>query len=158
MQIKKIVSVLLLLLLMNKVYSQQISPFVVNSTGQFYSNSSAQLTSNVGEVSVTHIGDSNNSITQGFLQYKGSVVSIKDNKSESTFNVYPNPASNEIKISTSYKEAISIKIIDCLGREVLNSEVQNNSVDVSSINPGIYQMIILDKNKKAISNKTITKL
>lgn len=158
MEIKKIASVYLLLFAMNKIYSQQITPFVVNSTGQFYSNSTAQLTSNVGEIAVTRIGDSNNSITQGFLQFKGSVVSIKENQNANTFNVYPNPASNEIKISTSYKEIFSVKIIDCLGREVLNSEVQNNSVDVSEINPGIYQMIILDKNKKTISNKTITKL
>lgn len=158
MQIKKIVSILLLLLLMNKIYSQQISPFVVNSTGQFYSNSTAQLTSNVGEVAVTKIDDSNNSITQGFLQFKGSVVSIRENQNTNVFNVYPNPASNEIKINASSKDASSVKIIDCLGREVLNVELQNNSVDITEINPGIYQLIILDKNKKAICNKTITKL
>lgn len=61
------------------------------------------------------------------------------------FNVYPNPASNDLNISFNSLDTVSeIRIVNILGEIVYNQEVKstlgNNTVkvDVSRLNPGIY--------------------
>jgi len=49
--------------------------------------------------------------------------------------VYPNPANNYIKV-TATKNITEIKLIDVLGKEVINSEEKN--IDINSFNDGVY--------------------
>jgi hypothetical protein len=66
--------------------------------------------------------------------------------------VHPNPASNFIKISSN-KIINSIEIFSALGKQVLkktSKELNNKSIDVSNLSPGIYLLKINNKQFKKI--------
>ena len=155
----KIFLVLFLGLSSQVIFAQQLSPFVVNCNGQSFSNSSAQLDFNVGEVAITSIGTVNNSITQGLLQPQATVTAIHNNETADVFSVFPNPTTDQVEISsTSYSEPIYAKLIDYTGRVLVNEAAQNNTVSVAQLPVGIYQLVLLDKNQKILSRKTISKI
>lgn len=80
----------------------------------------------------------------GSFKYSTIVAVNFDKKSFVT--VYPNPAVNSIYINASsdYQNA-SIKIIDALGREVFSQimiSTDNNVINTTSLEPGMYHVII----------------
>ena len=63
------------------------------------------------------------------------------------FEVYPNPATDNINIVYDTKEAFQIKIIDMLGRTVYTNNINkigftNQQIDISNFEKGIYTIII----------------
>ncbi|MDP2387514.1 MAG: T9SS type A sorting domain-containing protein [Bacteroidota bacterium] len=156
---KKTILVTLYCLFFSTLGAQQISPSVLNANGNNFSSGSAQLTFSVGEVAVTKVGNSNNAITQGFLQPKVNGVSIKENNTSVDFVVYPNPASTELNIrSSNYKNTVNVKLMDGLGRTMYNGELKNNTLSLESFPNGIYQLLLLDNEQKVMEHKTITKI
>jgi hypothetical protein len=71
-----------------------------------------------------------------------------------SINIYPNPASNTIRIQTNQKT--EIQIFDLFGRTVLATEVDNTkpSIDVSGLNVG-YFVILAKCNLKCDIRKLI---
>lgn len=156
---KKIILAALACLFFSSLSAQQITPYVVNTNGNSFSSGSAQLTFSVGEVAVTKISNSNNIVTQGFLQPKVNGVSIKDNNNSVDFVVYPNPASTELNIrSANYTSTVNVKLMDGLGRTMYSGELKNNTLSLESFPNGIYQLLLLDNEQKVIEHKTITKI
>src|SRR5690606_30996247 len=88
-----------------------------------------------------------------------SPVGIKDVEFESLkFKVYPNPASDELKVeSLTFKEGLTVSIYDILGREVIqNSKFKiQNSIDVSSLNKGIFFLVLKENNNIVHQQKII---
>ena len=71
------------------------------------------------------------------------------------FKIYPNPvASNTLFISTS--SDLDIQIFNLLGKLVLETKVSNTntSIDVSSLNSGVY-LIKLNSDNKSVTKKLI---
>lgn len=67
--------------------------------------------------------------------------------------VFPNPSSDFIKVSVKKdinNKTLSIELYDLTGRSVISgflTNAENNSVlDVSGVNPGLYQLVVLEKN------------
>lgn len=72
--------------------------------------------------------------------------------------VYPSPATNElnIKLGNSFNaENVNVTITNMLGQVALTAKANNNSVDVSSLNPGVYSIEINDGVNK--TSKKFTK-
>ncbi|MFD0779210.1 T9SS type A sorting domain-containing protein [Flavobacterium myungsuense] len=67
--------------------------------------------------------------------------------------IFPNPASNEIKIIGLHQD-VAIKITDVLGRTVKNTFSKNNIVDIRNIPVGGYT-ISLFIDDKLVSKKFI---
>jgi hypothetical protein len=66
-----------------------------------------------------------------------AALGIADSEEKLPFVIYPNPAHDQLLITTAVKTEISI--IDLLGREVINSTIENQSeMDVSSLTNGVY--------------------
>jgi hypothetical protein len=67
--------------------------------------------------------------------------------------IYPNPASNTLKIEVN-KTLISTNyfIFDMLGRSILYGKInsENTSVDISSLNKGIYMLCLEKKSKNLL--------
>ena len=64
--------------------------------------------------------------------------------------VYPNPVSNgTLFIETSANAEKTITVFDVLGKQVLNAKTTNNSVNVSSLNAGVYIVNITEEGKTA---------
>ena len=76
--------------------------------------------------------------------------------SSSSFNaiegltMYPNPLSGNTLFLTSTANAdMSVQIFDVLGKEVIKSNVMNNTVNVSGLNTGVYIVRITEEGKTA---------
>ncbi len=140
------------------VFSQQIKPFVVNTAGATLTGSSGQITGNLGEIAITRINNSTNSITQGFLQPKLLPNAIEET-SINQINVFPNPSSKNIYFNLDKNiNGVSVKILDGFGRIVYNAALENNTVSIEKYPTGLYQILLIDANKKIITQKNISKI
>ena len=86
----------------------------------------------------------------------GAVLSTRESQIES-FKVYPNPTSlGYVNISSKNSETIKATVFDILGKQVINSNVIDNKLDVSNLNQGIYIMR-LTQNNATITKKLVIK-
>ncbi len=78
------------------------------------------------------------------------VNSIVDSGSSLEFSVYPNPASDQLKIDTKITEAVSIEIRSLDGKAILREDLtlSQNTLDVGNFDSGVY--IILFTNQKGV--------
>jgi hypothetical protein len=94
--------------------------------------------------------------TEGFLLVRPSALGIEDQVVIDDIAVYPNPASEQITISSKVTPISTISITEVLGNLLffekdINSEVK--TIDVSSFSKGIYFVNVNDNTvKKIIKN------
>jgi hypothetical protein len=76
--------------------------------------------------------------------------------SSSSFNaiegltMYPNPLSgNTLYLTSTANAEMSVQIFDLLGKEVVKANVINNSINVSSLQAGVYVVKITEEGKTA---------
>ena len=72
---------------------------------------------------------------------------------ENNFNIYPNPATSEVKITSAINGEAEINIFDMTGRCVKNIRVANindATIDVSDINKGVYFINVAGNIEKLI--------
>jgi hypothetical protein len=65
-------------------------------------------------------------------------------------SVFPNPANDILQLKGMENTKISqVSISNVLGKKVLStSEIKNNSIDISNLNPGIYMISISSENSE----------
>lgn len=64
--------------------------------------------------------------------------------------MYPNPVSgNILNITSAANLEMNVAIFDVLGKQVINTKVNNNTVNVSSLNAGVYIVKITEDGKTA---------
>jgi hypothetical protein len=74
----------------------------------------------------------------------------------SDFKVYPNPAKDFISIESTDQDQIStVQVFDVLGKEVMNTRIQNNRLNVSNLSKGMYILKINSVNGNGITKKVI---
>lgn len=98
----------------------------------------------------------NNIPDAGAYEYWAS-VSYDENK-ENLFMIYPNPSQGILFFNSEhfFVEIEMIQLFDMLGRKVKDLNIsENNAVDVSDLNKGIYQICILLKNKSKFSQRVV---
>jgi len=90
----------------------------------------------------------------------------ESNKSNTSFNVYPNPANDRlyIQFASDRNSEIFVCIIDVFGRKVYSTDKTDTSaginyqeINVSSISQGIYFLQIREKDKLCCTQKIIIK-
>ncbi len=100
-----------------------------------------------------------------FRAYNGATVSFDNISfsspgasvlSSSSFNaidglkMYPNPLSgNTLYLTSTANAEMSVQIFDIVGKEVIKSNVMNNTVNVSGLNAGVYIVKITEEGKTA---------
>lgn len=99
-----------------------------------------------GTYTVTVI-DSNGCVTTDEVKVKIWPVGIQE-MSVNGLMVYPNPATEFVTVrSDEYKDNVSIRVTDIMGREVINQSMNMNAgqeikLNVSTLAPGNYTLII----------------
>ena len=74
----------------------------------------------------------------------------------SGFKLYPNPAKDFITItSNAQNEIATVQVFDLLGKEVINTKIQNNRLNVSNLSKGMYILKINSVNGNGITKKVI---
>ncbi|MDX2359888.1 MAG: T9SS type A sorting domain-containing protein [Crocinitomicaceae bacterium] len=101
-----------------------------------------------GNVFVLKIGPNelypNTSIGSSF----DDLVKITKIFSTEIINIYPNPATTEIRIQTEISGNCIIQCTDTYGRQLLNREVKSNDViDISEFDSGLYSISIYSNNR-----------
>lgn len=90
-----------------------------------------------------------NHTNQGFKLYVDSVqLEINNPVSVESYAVrapilYPNPSSDDVINIVSDEAVLNAQIMDYSGKLVRNTQVQNNTIDVSGIDKGLYFITIL---------------
>lgn len=69
--------------------------------------------------------------------------------------LFPNPVSGTLHIRSAETRIYGISIVDMTGRLVLHGEGNRNTIDVSSIPPGVYQAVISASGNVQIHRKII---
>ena len=152
----KIYTTIPLLLCASIIIAQSITPFVIASTGSFYTSANFTLSSTLGEVMVTTATGPNNILTQGFHQ-PGSMGTYVQQIDEggTSITVYPNPATDHltVEISSDKYDRFDIEIFDLLGQKIFvrYEEDQYSNTNIYTINTsalaeGIYLLRITSSN------------
>jgi|GEM_PF-2984435 len=68
------------------------------------------------------------------------MTGVQEEKSTSTVNVFPNPASDEIRISRQAGKSATLELLDALGRVVLSYPLNANesTCSISTLAAGVY--------------------
>ena len=94
--------------------------------------------------------DSANPILQTIVGLGSYTLSTKRFDGIEGLSMYPNPVSgNVLNISSTANSAMTVAIFDILGKQVINTKVINNTVNVSSLNAGVYIVKVTEEGKTA---------
>jgi hypothetical protein len=122
-------------------FGQSFNPEVISSGGDSYSQINGKMDVTIGETITDTQLENSTYLTQGFQQGNLFVSQIEENSIVNSFsiNVFPNPAINEISISSDAEEPMSVYLYDLNGKLLL-SETMNMTLilDFSSYAAGSY--------------------
>ena len=81
----------------------------------------------------------------------GNINTLSTNSNQiEGLKMYPNPLKgNTLHLTSTANTEMSVQIFDVLGKEVLKSNVTNNTVNVSGLNAGVYIVKITEEGKTA---------
>ena len=81
----------------------------------------------------------------------GNVTTLSLQKNTiSGLSIYPNPVTGKtFNVTSANNGDISVVIYDVIGKQVLNTKVINNTVNVANLNAGIYIVKITEEGKTA---------
>lgn len=150
---KKLFTLLCLLVLFFNAKSQSIGPEVVSNGGDYFSNSNLSIAWTIGEPVIETAIGANNTLTQGFHQGLYYMVNIKEQISNVNINVFPNPSADivNIEINNSISKNFKIELFDNLGNLLLLKSFKNNTTQISlnKFANSVYYLKIsnIDENK-----------
>jgi len=139
--------------------AQQLSQFVISSSGGFYSSASVLLSFTTGEMSAVETYTAPAGIlTQGFQQVFdiGTYLTEHPNP-QFSFGLYPNPTSTYFNLVTETETSgnLMISIVDMFGRVLLHKEIQQEYLinvepfDLTRAAAGMYILAITFKENHA---------
>ena len=79
---------------------------------------------------------------------------IKENTSNNTVNIYPNPANDILNVDHSFQQSVEFQIVDLYSRQVKTGllDMTNTSIDISDLTSGQYLLIMQEES--GMVNKT----
>lgn len=84
--------------------------------------------------------------------------SVKTDARSNEYSLYPNPASNMLRIQTTSEMPRSYKIVDGLGKELLSGSFTTGEVNTSFLASGAYTMLLTLADGSIISKQfTVTR-
>ncbi|MFC4738699.1 T9SS type A sorting domain-containing protein [Flavobacterium ponti] len=91
-----------------------------------------------------------NPTLQTIVGLGGYTLSTKTFDAIAGLSLYPNPVSgNVLNITSAANLDMNVAIFDVLGKQVINTKVTNNTVNVSNLNAGVYIVKITEDGKTA---------
>ncbi|HLF63358.1 MAG TPA: T9SS type A sorting domain-containing protein [Saprospiraceae bacterium] len=151
--------IILVLLSAGSISAQQLTPFVISSSGGFYENSSGMLSFTTGEMTAVETFTASASIlTQGFQQSYdlGTYVTERPDQHFS-FGTYPNPSNGNFDLvtETDVSKHLAVHVMDIFGREIFRTEfdqqhgINVRSFDLSDVSPGMYFLALTAKETQS---------
>ncbi|NJK94889.1 MAG: T9SS type A sorting domain-containing protein [Bacteroidales bacterium] len=87
-------------------------------------------------------------MTEGWpVGTSSSQATLKQDKN----SFYPNPVHGKLTIKTYNDRSATLQMADITGKEIMNKQINNNeTIDVSNVQPGIYLIKIGQSNFKKL--------
>ena len=119
---------------------------LINTGGEYCSNNTTEVYFSIGEVFIETSTNTTNAITAGFNQPTINITPTNIRFENVKINVFPNPTSNILRISTNSNTKYCVKISSAAGVSVKSLTFSENEsqIDVSDISPGVYVIEISD--------------
>jgi hypothetical protein len=148
------------------LFSQSISPDVVASAGDYFSNGTVSISWTLGEVATETIGNGTYTLTQGFQQPNYDAISSVPTYFNPKFDVslYPNPSTDYIKLTIKGNDdfELTVNLYDAIGRELLTSKVNQGisekTIDMSMYRPGMYFVKISQTDGEGLKTIQVVKV
>lgn len=70
--------------------------------------------------------------------------------------IFPNPFTNFLNIQTGNREPANLQLVDILGRVIMEEKFESQ-LDLSTIEPGIFLLLLLDENANILHQETLIK-
>ena len=147
---KKLLLILLCLPMIG--FGQILSPSVVSSSGDSYSNGGVIMDYTLGEIVIETFSNNANILTQGFHQGDLKVTTAVVNLDIKT-KIYPNPTTNFIIIELEKNVNAELLVYDINGKIVIKDKLrdeQQKQLDFSFLNQGNYFLHINIADKKSV--------
>jgi hypothetical protein len=104
----------------------------------------------------TNVVDPNASALTGPFSFNFDTLSVEENELQG-LSLYPNPAKDIVKLQVpAGLTDIKIEVFDSLGKQILLNLSENNTINIRSLNSGLYLVSIITEDKK-ITKKLIVK-
>ncbi|WP_299383799.1 T9SS type A sorting domain-containing protein [uncultured Lacinutrix sp.] len=86
-----------------------------------------------------------------------ATLSTQNFEEKATFSMYPNPTSNGfVNIKTSNNAATQVAVYDILGKQVINTTLNGERLNVSKLNAGVYA-VRLSQGNTVTTKKLVVK-
>ena len=83
-----------------------------------------------------------------------TIADTNPNEALTTISLYPNPTKDVLNIETNSATKLNYSVINYLGQVVKTGSIENNLINVSSLNAGIYILEVND-GQKSVTKKFI---
>ena len=147
------------------LFSQSISPDVVASAGDYFTNGTISVSWTLGEVATETIGNGTYTLTQGFQQPNYLVDAVpKYLNPKFEVTLFPNPVMDMAKLTIKGNENfdLQVNLYDAIGRELFTSKVtagvSEKDIDMSSYRAGIYFVKISQTNGEGLKTIQVAKV
>jgi hypothetical protein len=75
-------------------------------------------------------------------------INLGDTNSQNTLVVYPNPFSNQVRISNLKSDNAEVYLYDMQGKTIMQKTISNNeAINLSSLQSGIYIFKVIERNE-----------
>jgi hypothetical protein len=147
------------------VNAQSISPDVIASAGDYFSNGSISISWTLGEIATETIGNGSIILTQGFQQPNYGIVGVpKINDKRFEIKAFPNPTSDLLKIQVKGNESVDLtfELYDAIGRVLITKKLEAGTalmeVEMTKYLPGMYYLKFSDEQGQTVQTYQISKL
>lgn len=154
---KKYLLILAFIPIYYNTWGQTISSFVINSTGGSFKGNNLSLDYSVGEIAVTEIGGAGYVIQQGFLQSDVLIISGIEEEIAKQIIFFPNPVKEKLIIQSPLRKIDKVKITDLAGKEISETALQEESLNLSAFQSGVYLLNLVDEKGKTLRVVRIVK-
>jgi hypothetical protein len=100
-----------------------------------------------------------NTIYSETYQYRTGTLSIEDLSMDKQISIFPNPATDFVKIkSNTFEKIYSLEFYDAIGKLVYFQNIRNDSdliIEISNFRKGIYFLKVNFESNKTITSKII---
>ena len=144
-------------------FSQSITPDVIGSAGDFYSNASGMIQWTIGETMTETYGNANNFITQGFQQPDDFTTHVPIQNSLN-IQLFPNPASDHFTLEFADAGDYVVEIFNALGQKIFTKQLiaspglSQYEIPLADFSNGIYFVTIKKAGVETVSTFKLNKI
>lgn len=151
--------VLGMLLCLQSLHAQSLSPHVVATSGKSFSSTTAQLDFTLGEAFTSTYFSTSHALSQGFHQPEIIITTVEHSEHEFAFSLYPNPTAQFVTVESTLATELQVSILDIQGRQVQASSAFTRSIilDLHSLMSGNYFIAISNAAGKPIISYSLIK-